>query len=47
MNSIPHLIRRDKKNVVILDFVEITMRMIDLKEQKKLISDREILLDNY
>jgi two-component system, OmpR family, phosphate regulon sensor histidine kinase PhoR len=46
MNIIPYLIRRDNKtNGVIITFVEITMRIRDLKEQEKLIADHETLLD--
>jgi two-component system phosphate regulon sensor histidine kinase PhoR len=46
MNIIPYVIRRDKKtNGVIITFIEITMRIKDLKEQEKLISDHETLLD--
>jgi two-component system, OmpR family, phosphate regulon sensor histidine kinase PhoR len=46
MNIIPYIRMRDKKtNGVIITFVEITMRIIDLKEQEKLIADHEILLD--
>ena len=46
MNIIPYLIKKENKtNGVIITFVEITMRIRDLKEQEKLISDHEILLD--
>lgn len=46
MNVIPYLTKRSKKaNGVIITFVEITMRIKDLKEQEKLISDYETLLD--
>jgi two-component system phosphate regulon sensor histidine kinase PhoR len=46
MNIIPYVKMRDKKtNGVIITFVEITMRIKDLKEQEKLIADHEILLD--
>ena len=46
MNIIPYVIM--KKNTidgVIITFVEITMRINDLKEQEKLVADHEILLD--
>jgi two-component system phosphate regulon sensor histidine kinase PhoR len=46
MNIIPYVKMRDKKtDGVIITFVEITMRIKDLKEQEKLIADHEILLD--
>lgn len=46
MNIIPYVVRRNNKtNGVIITFVEITMRIKDLKEQEKLISDHETLLD--
>jgi len=46
MNIIPYENRRTKKtNGVIVTFVEITRRIKDLKEQEKLISDHETLLD--
>lgn len=46
MNIIPYVIRRDNRsNGVIITFVEITMRIKDLKEQEKLIADHETLLD--
>ena len=46
MNIIPYVIM--KKNItdgVIVTFVEITMRINDLKEQEKMVADHEILLD--
>lgn len=46
MNIIPYVIM--KKNItdgVIITFVEITMRINDLKEQEKMVADHEILLD--
>ena len=46
MNIIPYVIM--KKNTidgVIITFVEITMRINDLKEQEKMVADHEILLD--
>lgn len=46
MNIIPYMERRSHKmNGVIITFVEITMRINDLKDLEKLISDYEILLD--
>jgi len=46
MNIIPYVAQRNNKtNGVIITFVEITMRVKDLKEQEKLISDHETLLD--
>lgn len=46
MNIIPYVVRKNNKtNGVIITFVEITMRIKDLKEQEKLISDHETLLD--
>ncbi|ACU08020.1 sensor protein for response regulator AtoC [Flavobacteriaceae bacterium 3519-10] len=46
MNIIPYVRLRDKKSDgVIITFVEITMRIKDLREQEKLIADYEILLD--
>jgi len=46
MNIIPYVkIRDNKTDGVIITFVEITMRIKDLKEQEKLIADHEILLD--
>jgi two-component system phosphate regulon sensor histidine kinase PhoR len=46
MNVIPYLVKKSKKaNGVIMTFVEITMRIKDLKDQEKLILDHELLLD--
>ncbi len=46
MNIIPYVKMRDNKtDGVIITFVEITMRIKDLKEQEKLIADHELLLD--
>jgi two-component system phosphate regulon sensor histidine kinase PhoR len=46
MNIIPYLITKTKKtNGVIITFIEITARIRDLKNQEKLVSDHEILLD--
>ncbi len=46
MNIIPYIKMKDNRtDGVIITFVEITMRIKDLKEQEKLIADHEILLD--
>lgn len=46
MNIIPYVkIKENKTDGVIITFVEITMRIKDLKEMEKLIADHEILLD--
>ena len=46
MNIIPYVTQRSNKtNGVIITFVEITMRIKDLREQEGLISDHETLLD--
>lgn len=46
MNIIPYIKKSDNKtDGVIITFVEITFRINDLKEQEKLISDHETLLD--
>ncbi len=46
MNIIPYVkIRDNKTDGVIITFVEITMRINDLKEQEKLIAEHELLLD--
>jgi two-component system, OmpR family, phosphate regulon sensor histidine kinase PhoR len=46
MNIIPYVtLKTNKTNGVIITFVEITLRIRDLKEQEKLISDHETLLD--
>jgi two-component system phosphate regulon sensor histidine kinase PhoR len=46
MNILPYIQKEDNKsNGVIITFVEITFRIRDLKEQEKLISDHETLLD--
>lgn len=46
MNIIPYIRQKDKKtDGVIITFVEVTARIQDLKEQEKLISDYETLLD--
>ena len=46
MNILPYVVQKNKKtNGVIITFVEITPRITDLKEQEKIISDHEILLD--
>lgn len=47
MNILPYIKKEDNKsNGVIITFVEITFRIRDLKEQEKLISDHETLLDS-
>ncbi|MEO6134014.1 MAG: ATP-binding protein [Ginsengibacter sp.] len=46
MDIVPYVTRKDNKtNGVIITFVEITMRIRDLKEQETLIADYETLLD--
>ncbi|CAN5158157.1 hypothetical protein BH11BAC6_BH11BAC6_04800 [soil metagenome] len=46
MNIIPYITIKEKKtNGVIITFVEITLRITDLKDQQNLISDYETLLD--
>jgi two-component system phosphate regulon sensor histidine kinase PhoR len=46
MNILPYLVEKENKtNGVIITFVEITMRIKDLKDQEKLIAEHEILLD--
>jgi len=46
MNIIPYVKLKDNEtDGVIITFVEITMRIKDLKEQEKLIAEHEILLD--
>jgi len=46
MNIIPYIsLKNNKANGVIITFVEITMRIKDLKEQEKLIFNYETLLD--
>ena len=46
MNILPYVKKKDNKiNGVIITFVEITLRIKDLKEQEKLIADHETLLD--
>jgi len=46
MNIIPYVkIKDNKTDGVIITFVEITMRINDLKDQEKLVADHEILLD--
>jgi two-component system phosphate regulon sensor histidine kinase PhoR len=46
MNIIPYVVQKENKNNgVIITFVEITARIKDLKEQERLISDHETLLD--
>ena len=46
MNILPYVKKKENKiNGVIITFVEITLRIKDLKEQEKLIADHETLLD--
>ncbi|AOM79637.1 sensor histidine kinase [Pedobacter steynii] len=46
MNILPYLIRKENKtDGVIITFVDITSRIRDLKEQEKLITEHELLLD--
>lgn len=46
MNILPYIIDKGSKtNGVIITFVDITSRIRDLKEQEKLISEHELLLD--
>jgi two-component system phosphate regulon sensor histidine kinase PhoR len=46
MNILPYIQKQDNRsNGVIITFVEITFRINDLKEQEKLVSDHETLLD--
>ncbi|ALL06909.1 histidine kinase [Pedobacter sp. PACM 27299] len=46
MNILPYLVRKENKtNGVIITFVDITPRINDLKEQEKLITEHELLLD--
>ncbi|MBC8984920.1 PAS domain-containing protein [Pedobacter sp. N36a] len=46
MNILPYLVRKEKKtNGVIITFVDITPRINELKEQEKLITEHELLLD--
>lgn len=46
MNILPYLIRKENKaNGVIITFIDITIRIKDLKEQEKMIAEHELLLD--
>ena len=46
MNILPYIVQKSNAtNGVIITFVEITLRIKDLKEQEKLIAEHEILLD--
>lgn len=46
MNILPYVVKKLKKtNGVIITFVEVTMRIKDLREQEKLIAEHEMLLD--
>jgi two-component system phosphate regulon sensor histidine kinase PhoR len=46
MNILPYIVMRENKtNGVIITFIDITLRIHDLKEQEKLIAEHELLLD--
>ncbi|TCD11081.1 ATP-binding protein [Pedobacter frigidisoli] len=46
MNILPYIVQSNKKtNGVIITFIDITLRIRDLKEQEKLIMEHELLLD--
>ncbi|HKG05616.1 MAG TPA: ATP-binding protein [Pedobacter sp.] len=46
MNILPYFVQKGKKtNGVIITFIDITVRIKDLKEQEKLIAEHELLLD--
>lgn len=46
MNILPYLVQKENKNNgVIITFVDITLRINDLKDQEKLIMEHELLLD--
>lgn len=46
MNILPYHVRKENRsNGVIITFVDITERILDLKEQEKLIAEHELLLD--
>jgi two-component system phosphate regulon sensor histidine kinase PhoR len=46
MNILPYVVQKENKtNGVIITFVEITLRIKDLREQEKLIAEHEMLLD--
>ncbi|GGH03316.1 PAS domain-containing protein [Pedobacter zeae] len=46
MNIIPYLVRKiNKIDRVIITFVDITPRILDLKEQEKMLAEYELLLD--
>jgi two-component system phosphate regulon sensor histidine kinase PhoR len=46
MNILPYVVKKlSRTNGVIITFVEITMRIKDLREQEKLIAEHEMLLD--
>jgi two-component system phosphate regulon sensor histidine kinase PhoR len=46
MNILPYVVQKNNKpNGVIITFVDITLRIKDLRDQEKLIADHEILID--
>ena len=46
MNVLPYIVQKNKKtDGVIITFIDITVRIRDLKEQEKLIAEHELLLD--
>jgi two-component system phosphate regulon sensor histidine kinase PhoR len=46
MNILPYIIKKNNKaNGVIITFIDITLRIRDLKEQERLITEHELLLD--
>ena len=46
MNILPYIVMKtNKTNGVIITFIDITLRIRDLKEQEKLITEHELLLD--
>lgn len=46
MNILPYVIRKENRvNGVIITFVDITARIRDLKEQERIIAERDLLLD--
>jgi two-component system phosphate regulon sensor histidine kinase PhoR len=46
MNILPYIVKKDNKaNGVIITFIDITLRIRDLKDQERLITEHELLLD--